>query len=52
MTEIREDNTNIQANEQTKIGTFALEFIHEATAGIEPFREFATLFKAVLVKIW
>jgi hypothetical protein len=52
ITEMREDNTNIQANEQMKIGTFALEFIHEATAGIEPLREFATLFKAVLVKIW
>jgi len=50
--EIREDKTNIQANEQMKIGTLALEFIHEAKSGAELPTEDATVVRAVWVKIW
>ena len=34
--EIRDDKTNIQANEQMKIVRSAFEFINKASAGIEP----------------
>ena len=52
MIEMRDDNTNIPANEQTKMGTLALEFIHEAKSGTDPVREAATVVRAFLVKIW
>jgi hypothetical protein len=45
--EMMEDSTNIQANEQTKMGTLALEFIHEAKSGAEPLKEDATVVRAV-----
>jgi hypothetical protein len=37
--EIRDDKTNIQANEQIKIVKSAFEFINEANAGLDPPKE-------------
>jgi hypothetical protein len=44
--EMRDDKTNIQANEQMKIARSAFEFIHEARTGIETPKEDATVVRA------
>lgn len=45
--DIRDDKTNIQANEQMKIAKSAFEFISEANPGIEPSIEKVTVVRAV-----
>jgi hypothetical protein len=43
--EIRDDKTNIQANEQMKIVRSAFEFINKANAGIDPPKETVNVVK-------
>jgi hypothetical protein len=45
--EMRDDRTNIQANEQMKIVKSAFEFIHEARTGREPPKKDVTVVRAV-----
>ena len=45
--EIRDDKTNIQANEQMKTAKSAFEFINEANAGIESPKEKVNVVRAV-----
>ena len=45
--EMREDKTNIQANEQMKIVKSAFEFINEANTGIEPPKDKVNVVRAV-----
>ena len=44
--EMRDDRTNIQANEQMKIVKSAFEFIHEDRTGREPPKEDVTVARA------
>jgi hypothetical protein len=45
--DIRDDKTNIQANEQMNIVKSAFEFINKANAGIVPPKEKVTVVRAV-----
>jgi len=50
--EITDDNTNIQANEQTKAATVMFELNDEDKSGVESCNVDATVVRALLVKIW
>ena len=50
--EIKDDKTNIQANEQMKVANSAFELMNDAKPGVKTPRDAATVVKADFVKIW
>ena len=50
--EIRDDRTNIQANEQMKVANSAFELMKDARPGVKPLKDDATVVRADCVKIW